>query len=274
LIDLHLHTTASDGRCTPRQLVERAVVGCLSVMAVTDHDTVAGIAEVQEHARAAGIEVVPGIEITAIERGADIHMLAYFVDPANAALATFLEGQRASRLGRIAAIAARLEELGKPGVLGSLLADAEKSGRSVGRPQIARAMIAAGYVADMREAFDNWLGHHAPAFVSRTGPAPEQVLDAVHRSHGLVSLAHPGRTKIDVRIPDLVAAGLDAIEVYHSDHDASALRRYRDLSRRLDILVTGGSDFHGDPARGISPGSTTLPAGEWKKLSAARDRHA
>jgi predicted metal-dependent phosphoesterase TrpH len=243
-------------------------------MAVTDHDTIAGVAEVQEHARAAGIEAIAGIEITAIERGADIHMLAYFIDPDDDRLAEFLERQRASRLERISQIAARLQALGKPVDVSALLADAASSGRSVGRPQVARAMIDAGYVTDMREAFDQWLGHHAPAYVTRTGPVPEQVIEAVHRSHGLISLAHPGRTKIDVHIPALVEAGLDAIEVYHSDHDASALRRYTALARRLGILVTGGSDFHGDPARGISPGSSTLPAAEWQRLSAARDRHA
>jgi predicted metal-dependent phosphoesterase TrpH len=274
VIDLHLHTTASDGRCTPGQLVERAVVARLSVMAATDHDTVAGIAEVQEHGRAAGIEVITGIEITAVERGADIHMLAYFFDAGDAMLLQFLERQRASRLDRVARIAARLETLGKPVALDALIADAAASGRSLGRPQIARAMIAAGYVADMREAFDHWLGHDGPAFVTRIGPAPDEVIETVHRAHGLVSLAHPGRTKIDSRIPALRDAGLDAIEVYHSDHDTLAQRRYLALARQLDTLVTGGSDFHGDPARGLSPGSATLPPAEWARLAAARERHA
>jgi 3',5'-nucleoside bisphosphate phosphatase len=274
LIDLHLHTTVSDGRCTPRELVERAAVARLTVMAVTDHDTVAGVAEVQQHAAAAGIEAIAGIEITAIERGADVHMLAYFIDPAHAELATFLERQRASRLDRVSQIATRLQALGKPIDVAPLLADAASSGRSVGRPQIARAMIAAGYVADMRDAFEHWLGHHAPAYVTRTGPGPEQVIEVVHRSHGLISLAHPGRTKIDLRIPHLVDAGLDAIEVYHSDHDGSMVRRYTVMAGELGVLMTGGSDFHGDPARGLSPGSSTLPRAQWERLSAARDRHA
>ncbi len=274
MIDLHLHTTASDGRCTPRELVERAATARLTVMAVTDHDTVAGIADVQAHAAAAGIEVVAGIEITAIERGADIHMLAYFIDPADTGLAAFLERQRDSRLDRAVEIVARLQALGKPVDISALLTAAAASGRSIGRPQIARAMIAAGYVADMREAFDKFLGHHAPGYVTRTGPGPEQVIDVVHRAHGLISLAHPGRTKIDLRIPDLVDAGLDAIEVHHSDHDGRAVRRYAEMARQLAVLTTGGSDFHGDPARGLSPGSASLPRPQWERLSAARERYA
>jgi predicted metal-dependent phosphoesterase TrpH len=110
--------------------------------------------------------------------------------------------------------------------------------------------------------------------VTRTGPSPEQVIATVHRAHGLVSLAHPGRTKIDHRIQGLRDAGLDAIEVYHSDHDARAVRTYAALARAVDVLVTGGSDFHGDPARGLSPGSASLPPAEWKRLNLARDRHA
>jgi hypothetical protein len=135
-------------------------------------------------------------------------------------------------------------------------------------------MVQAGHVADTQEAFDKWLGSDRPAFVTRTGPPPEQVIDAIHRAGGLASLAHPGRTRIDARIPDLAAAGLDAIEVYHSDHDAAAVERYRAMARELDVLITGGSDFHGDPARGVRPGSAALPDEQWQRLRAARHRHA
>jgi hypothetical protein len=275
LTDLHLHTTASDGRSTPSELVDDAVRAQLTVIAVTDHDTTAAVEDVRGLARAHGIDVVTGIEVTAVENERDIHVLGYFLDPAHEPFARFLATQRAARVTRAIAIADRLKDLGMPTDLGPWLTDeANRSGKSIGRPQVARAMVHAGHVADTQEAFDKWLARDRPAFVTRTGYTPEQVVEAIHRAGGLASLAHPGRTEIDARIPALVAAGLDAIEVYHSDHDAAARARYLTMARELDVLVSGGSDFHGDPARGVRPGSSTLPDAEWQRLRAARHRHA
>ena len=274
-VDLHLHTTASDGRCTPAELVARAAAAGVTIMAATDHDTTAGLAEVRAHAERRGILSIPGIEITAVADGRDVHMLGYFFDPGDAALAQFLAAQRATRVARIGAIAERLAALGMPVDIGPLLAEAARqTGKSIGRPKIARAMIDAGYVADIREAFDKWLARGCPAFIERAGASPEEVVAIVHRAGGLASLAHPGRTGIDDRIPQLCDAGLDVIEVYHSDHDAAAVDRYGRLARGLGVLVSGGSDFHGDPAHGFEPGQSTLPDSEWERLYAARDRHA
>src|SRR5262245_37544708 len=170
MIDLHLHTTASDGRCTPYELVDRAFRAGVTVMAVTDHDTVAAISDVRSAAKACGIEVVTGIEITAIESGRDIHLLGYFIDPGDAELATFLATQRTQRIARVEEIGLRLAQLGMPIDLGPVLMQArEQRGRSVGRPQIARAMVAAGYVADTRGAFDSWLASGSPGFVPCSG---------------------------------------------------------------------------------------------------------
>ena len=275
MVDLHLHTTASDGRCTPAELVARAAAAGVTVMAATDHDTTAGVSDVRAHAERAGILAIPGIEITAVENGRDVHMLGYFFDPSNPALGAFLAAQRSTRVARIIAIAERLASLGMPIDVGPLLADAARQeGKSIGRPKVARAMIELGYVADVREAFDAWLGPGCPAFVERAGASPEEVIAIVHHAGGLASLAHPGRTEIDARIPALRDAGLDAIEVYHSDHDAFAVRRYQRMARDLDVLVTGGSDFHGDPAHGLEPGGATLPAREWERLAAVCKRHA
>jgi len=135
-------------------------------------------------------------------------------------------------------------------------------------------MVDAGHVANTQEAFDKWLARDRPAFVPRSGPSPEHVVDAIHRAGGLASLAHPGRTQIDARIPALARAGLDAIEVYHSDHDAAAIERYRLVAQDLALLATGGSDYHGEPGHGVRPGDATLPHDEWKRLNAARHRHA
>jgi 3',5'-nucleoside bisphosphate phosphatase len=244
-------------------------------MAATDHDTTAAIADVYRRARERGIEAIPGIEVTAIEDGRDVHVLGYFLNAADTTFAAFLTGQRETRLSRVRAIADRLATLGLPTDVGPLLAQvATQPSRSIGRPQIARAMVAAGHVADTKEAFDRWLGRDCPAFVPRSGPSPERVIDAIHGAGGLASLAHPGRTGIDPRIPALARAGLDALEVYHSDHDAETIARYAQMARELDLLVTGGSDFHGDPVHGVRLGTAMLPDHEWRRLRAARHRHA
>jgi predicted metal-dependent phosphoesterase TrpH len=275
MTDLHMHTTASDGRCTPRELVDRVVAAGITIMAVTDHDTTASVDEVKTLAQSRGIEAHTGIEITAVEDGRDIHVLGYFLNPAEPRFIEFLRVQRETRLKRVRTIAARLAELGVPIDLQALLDEAQRNlGRSIGRPQIARALQRAGHVVDSREAFDRFLGHGGPAFVSRPGSPPEVVIGIIHRAGGVASLAHPGRTRIDSRIEALTAAGLDALEVYHSDHDRVAIDHYHRMASGLGLLMTGGSDFHGDPAHGIEPGTSTLPLEEWQRLSAARHRHA
>ncbi len=267
MIDLHLHTTASDGRCAPHELVDRASRAGVTVMAVTDHDTVAAIPEVQSAAVACGINVVAGIEITAVENGRDVHMLGYFMDPCDPKLEAFLAQQRAHRIARVEALGLRLAQLGMRIDTRSLLTQArEQRGRSVGRPQVARAMVAAGYVADTREAFERWLATGRPAFVARSGAAPREVIDVVHAAGGLVSLAHPGQTDVDSRISAYAEAGLDAIELYHPDHDAGAVDRYRNIASQLKLLATGGSDFHGDADHGCEPGAVALPVDEWIRL--------
>lgn len=275
MTDLHMHTTASDGRCTPRELVDRVVAAGITVMAVTDHDTTASVDEVTALASARGVEAHAGIEITAVEDGRDIHVLGYFLNPAEPRLIEFLRVQRETRVKRVHTIAARLAELGVPIDLQALLDEAQRNlGRSIGRPQVARALQRAGHVADSREAFDRYLGNGGPAFVSRPGSPPEVVIGIIQRAGGIASLAHPGRTRIDSRIKPLATAGLDALEVYHSDHDADAIERYHRIASELGLLMTGGSDFHGDPAHGIEPGTSTLPKEQWQRLNAARHRHA
>ena len=267
LVDLHLHTTASDGRCTPRELVTAAAAGGVSVMAVTDHDTTEALVEARAAAGEVGIDVVAGIEITAVEAGRDIHILGYFVDPDRAGLAVFLAAQRASRVARVEAIAERLAALGMPIASGPLLEQARRQpGRSIGRPQVARAMVDAGHVADIREAFDRWLGGDRPGFVPRSGPAPEAVIEVIHRAGGVASLAHPGKSRVESRIRGLRDAGLDALEVFHPDHDPALVDHYARLAADLNCLMTGGSDFHGDPGHGSAPGSVSLPQSHWERL--------
>ena len=244
-------------------------------MAVTDHDTVTSCRDVIESARGRGIDAITGIEITAVEAGRDIHMLGYFLDIDDAGLAEFLAAQRQTRVARVERIAQRLGELGMPVDFTLFLAAAATRGQSIGRPQVADAMIAGGYVTSRRDAFDRWLGAGRPAFIERAGPSPESVIEIVHAARGLISLAHPGRTCLpDSRVSQLVAAGLDALEVYHSDHDADTVSRYAALADRLGTLRSGGSDFHGDPGYPLTVGSVSLPPEHWDRLrTAAQHRH-
>lgn len=252
----------------------RAAAAGVTCLAVTDHDTTSAASEIRELASASGIHAVCGIEITSVENGADVHVLGYFIDDGDEELQRFLAAQRNHRITRVEEIAARLARLGKPIDVAALVADARiNSMRSIGRPQIARAMIAAGHVASLDEAFAQWLGRDCPGFVPRTGASPEVVIDTIHAARGLASLAHPGRTRIDSRLPALRDAGLDALEAFHSDHDGDERARYVTMARALDLLVTGGSDFHGDPAKTVAPGSTSLPQEYWPALTGAQHRH-
>jgi predicted metal-dependent phosphoesterase TrpH len=254
LIDLHMHTTASDGRLSPVELVARAAAAGLTTISVTDHDTVAAIAEVTSAASASGMRVVPGIEVTAVDQGRDVHMLGYFFDPGNELLARFLVNQRALRVSRVREIAARLAALNMAvDVEALLMSAAARPGSSVGRPQLARELLRAGHVASVQEAFDLWLATGRPAFVPRSGPSPAEVVQTIHAAGGVASFAHPGVTRRDELVAPLAEQGLDAIEVYHSDHTVEDTAAYQRLAARLGILVSGGSDFHGEDAAAADP---------------------
>lgn len=268
MIDLHTHTTASDGRCTPAELVARAAAAGVRVLAVADHDTVASCAAAAEACASAGIEFVPGIEITAVVEESDVHVLGYFFDLESTRLLAFLAEQRQRRVERVRLMIARLAEHGvaldAEAVLQPGLADSSKS---AGRPWIARALVAAGHVPTVSEAFNRWLSRGQPAFVPRIGASPEEIVERIHDAGGVASLAHPGQMKRDERIARYAGAGLDAIEAYHSDHDAKATSHYLGIARRLNLAVSGGSDFHADDEHGgRGPGSVSLPRPEFERL--------
>jgi 3',5'-nucleoside bisphosphate phosphatase len=270
LIDLHTHTTASDGRLTPDALVARAAAAGVTVLSVTDHDTTAGCAAASRAAAAAGIEFVPDIEITAIVSGADVHVLGYFIHAGFPTLETFLAKQRTLRVDRVREMVSRLAahgiRLDADAILRPVLADPD---RTVGRPWIARALIEGGHVADGNEAFERWLDRGRPAFVPRAGATPEEVFALIHRAGGLASLAHPIHLGHDEWLPGYAAAGLDALEAYHSDHDHGTTRKYVALAERLGVAVTGGSDFHADDAHGPSaPGRVSLPRDAFERFKA------
>ena len=273
VIDLHLHTTASDGRLDPAALVSLAARSGLRVIAVTDHDTVAGLADARRAADREHLRLVDGIEITAVESGRDVHVLGYFLNPSDRGLARFLEQQRATRVDRTREIGKRLCDLGYAIDVDGLLDAVACGGRSIGRPAIADALVASGHAIDRQDAFDRWLGEDGPAYVARKGPSLADVVAAIAAAGGIASLAHPGVLGIDAEIPAFASAGLQAIEACHRDHDAAAEARYRAMASSLGLAVSGGSDFHGEHERvrsGIQarPGSVVLPEDDFAALEA------
>jgi predicted metal-dependent phosphoesterase TrpH len=268
VIDLHLHTTASDGRSSPRELVAEAAAAGLTTIAVTDHDTLAAQAEVAAAAREAGLDSLPGIEITAVHTSRDVHILAYFVRDLDGELATFLERQRASRRRRLQQMIELLDRAGVPVDPELVRPRANDGGRSLGRPLLADALVRAGHVQSRAEAFDRYLAQGRPAFVTREGASPAEVIGLVTRAHGIASLAHPGKARHDEWIPEFVDAGLPAIEAHHPDHDALDTSRYRLIAETHGLLVTGGSDYHG-PGSGRTDGlgRVTLGRPDFERLA-------
>jgi predicted metal-dependent phosphoesterase TrpH len=261
MIDLHLHTTASDGRSTPEQLVRRVAAAGIRTCAVTDHDTVASLPRAAEAGAALGLRVMAGIEITAVLGGHDVHMLGYFFDPLHPELTGFLKGQRDDRRRRVVEMLDRLETLGIVLPRARLLKQGVRSsGKAIGRPALARLLVAHGHARDIAEAFDKYLAAGRPAFIPRRGATPAEVVAMVGRAGGVSSFAHPGKLGLDDLVAPLAAAGLTAIEVFHPDHDAAAIDRYRAIARTLNLGMSGGSDYHGPGSgRAEALGQVTLP---------------
>lgn len=274
MIDLHTHTTASDGRCTPEELVDRAAAAGVTVLAITDHDTVAGSSRAAAACASAAIELVSGIEITAIVEGADVHVLGYFIDGHSPALRSFLVQQRQRRVDRVREMIDRLAAHGIVLDADAIVAPAiANPSVSIGRPSIARALVAASHVANADEAFGRWLERGRPAFVPRMGARPEEIFGRIHEAGGIASLAHPGLVEHDEWVPAFAAAGLDALEAYHIDHDEDRTRHYLAMADGLGLAVSGGSDFHADETHGArGPGSVSLPRQRFETLKARRTR--
>ena len=239
----------------------RAAAAGVTVLAVTDHDTIAGCAPAAAACATAGITFINGIEVTAVVHAADVHVLGYFVPNRSATLEVFLAEQRQRRLERVREMIARLTPYGisldAAAILQPAVAD---SNLSVGRPWIARALVNAGHVPNISEAFNRWLARGRPAFVPRIGASPEEVFRRIHDAGGVASLAHPVLVRHDEWLPKFAEAGLDALEVYHSEHDDLTTAHYLGIAKTLRLGVTGGSDYHADDVHGGGgPGRVSLP---------------
>jgi hypothetical protein len=265
-VDLHSHTTASDGALGPGELVRLAAKHGVHVLAITDHDSTEGLAEALEEAvRHPALTIVPGLEINCdVERG-EVHVLGYFVDVAADWFQEFLAGQRAERRARVHRIAARLAELGMPIDPAEVFALVREG--SAGRPHVAQVMVNHGYVRSLREAFDRYLHTNGPANVPRRRLTPVEAVEIIRKAHGVPVLAHPGLAARDEMIPDLVRAGLMGIETYYAEHSATQTRAYEETCARLGLVATGGSDYHGpQTGRTNPPGTPRVPLSAYEAL--------
>jgi predicted metal-dependent phosphoesterase TrpH len=261
VIDLHSHTTESDGTLTPAELIEAAVEARLDALAITDHDTFAGYDKARAAADAAGLTLVCGIEISSKIQDSGrktVHLLGYFLNggPSQEFL-DWLERMQQARRDRNRRLSAKLKTFG----MDVSLEEVESLGRNMaGRPHFARIMVEKGYVPHYRAAFDLYLDESAPGYVDREEPSVEEAIARVKAGGGISSLAHPVRLgQTDAAgeervIARLAAQGLDAIEAYHSDHSAEDTARFLELARKYGLKVTGGSDFHGENKPGVMLG--------------------
>ncbi|MFV0407485.1 MAG: PHP domain-containing protein [Propioniciclava sp.] len=248
-IDLHTHSTHSDGTDTPAELVAEAAAAGLDVLALTDHDTFDGLEEARRAAAATGLAVLPGVEISTQFQGRSVHLLGYGCDPMSARLGAELARIREGRLTRIPATLTRLADLGIPLTWADV--DAHAHGASVGRPHVADAMVAGGYVANRDEAFDTYLAEGGPAYVERYAAELIEAIGLVHDAGGAAVIAHvwsrgAERYLTEPVLADVVdSTGLEGLEVAHPDHPGETRARLADIADRLGLLTTGSSDYHG-----------------------------
>jgi predicted metal-dependent phosphoesterase TrpH len=266
-----VHSTASDGECTPEEVVARAARVGLAAFALSDHDTLDGLPAALEAAGRVGIRLINGCEFSVAAVWGEMHLLAYFLPLGVPELERFLVVARADRARRGAAMAARLQRIGIP--LTEADVEQEAAGASVGRPHVARALVKRGYAADVGDAFDRYLGRGRPGFVEKELPTFRAVADLVHSVGGVVSAAHLRERGTRSLLERLKAEGLDGVEVRHPRHDANLRARLSEHARLLGLARTGGSDWHGDGEPGdvnAGLGSQQIPL-EWlERLEAMR----
>jgi predicted metal-dependent phosphoesterase TrpH len=258
-VDLHMHSTASDGSRTPADVVAAASRAGLLAIALTDHDSVSGIAEARRAAADLGVRVVAGVELSAVEGEAETHLLGLHLRDTGV-LERGLEDLRSMRERRAQVIVERLEALGVHVSYDAVLAQAGAG--AVGRPHVARALVAEGWAVDVRDAFDRYLGAGRPAFVAKEQLRMRDAIEMVHAAGGLAVLAHPGGSGTRERLESLRALGLDGVEVKHPSHSPGDTTRLRALSEQLGLLPSGGSDWHGAADGPRTIGMMQVPS-EW-----------
>jgi hypothetical protein len=249
VFDLHLHTTASDGTMSPAELVRYAKGKGLRVIAITDHDTIEGLSEGIKEGNKLGLEVIPGVELSASAPKGTMHLLGYYIDPASSELTDKLRVLQQARKERNLKIVEKLQALGMAIEL-SEVKEAPEHGQ-IGRPHFAYTMVQKGYARNIQDAFDRYLGKGRPAYVEKFRFSPQEAMHFIKKAGGITVLAHPFTLKqpqpedLDAVIGELKAKGLDGIEVYYPEHSDGQTKLYRSLAKKYGLVISGGSDFHG-----------------------------
>lgn len=266
-----MHTFFSDGSDSPESVVEESCHAGLSVIAITDHDTLAAIKPARAAAESWGIEVIPGIELSTESEGKDIHILGYFMDPDNSDLVKKLEEFRATRFARIAAM---VENLKKEGLDNLSFEEIKNGCRSdaLGRPHLAMALVQKGWVGNAWEAFDKYIGDQCPAYVPKHKQSPVEAIDLIRKCGGVAVLAHPMVTAKDELIPSFVEAGLGGIEVYYPNCSETVISFYEGIARKHKLTMTGGSDAHGKNKNNTWIGKRRIPCELVEQLRARAKR--
>lgn len=267
--DLHLHTNLSDGAVSPLELVKICKRRGLRCISVTDHDTLASFAATRPFAEEFGLEIIPGIEVSSVWQGRDVHILGYFCDPTNLAMNTELEESAKQRVLRAKAILKKLAGLGVNLSFEKVMSYCK--GKVVGRPHIAMALVDEEYVSNFGEAFNRYLGEGAPAFVEKRGLNPQQTIRLIENAGGIAVLAHPYKSNVDALIPDLVEAGLKGIETYSPAQKGAVGRRYRELAEHYRLVGSGGSDFHSENSP-YGPNCMKMPYSVVEELRERREK--
>lgn len=241
--DLHMHTSCSDGKYTPTELVHKAKSYGLSCISITDHDTMSGIEEAQLAASGLDIEIIPGVEISSSFNGLETHILCYGIDKDNKVWKSILDSQRSLRKERATEMINRLNEIGCSISLEDLVRFTTLD--VVTRPHIAQVLVQRGHATDTRDAFSRLIGNDCPAYVPMKLIDVFELMDTTHQLGGLTVLAHPGTYYSTDQILTLIRSGLDGIEYLHPSHNYFLQQKYRELAQEYDLLATAGSDFHG-----------------------------
>lgn len=269
--DLHLHTSFSDGTYSPEELVASARGFGFAAISLTDHDTVEGCGPTALLCAAAGMEFIPGTELTAEQEGAEIHILGYSVDVTDSTLLGEIAKFQTVRQNRIREMVARLNGLDIPLQAGAVFALANC--RAPGRPHVARALVEAGFCETVDEAFERFLKKHRPAWVPKFKMSAERAIALIHQAGGVAVMAHPGLNRSDEVIPAMVDVGLDGIECFHTKHSPATAEHYLELAGRFHLLITGGSDCHGASKGKPVMGTVKLPYRHVEKLKQRAASH-
>ncbi len=268
MIDLHLHTTASDGLLAPKELIDKCMEAQLKAIAITDHDSVDSLDEALAYADETELAVIPAIELSSDLDGRDVHILGYYIDYNDKSFLAHLRFLREARKDRAIKMIAALRREGIDITLEDL-SSVVSNNSSWGRAHISRVMVAKGFVSTIQEAFDKYIGRGGPCYVEKYIFSPTEVISLILRLGGIPVLAHPAITKVDQYIKCFIDAGLAGIEIYHSEHLPQDVDKYRNIAKKLGLLMTGGSDFHGEPNK-FQLGTIKVPDDLFEALKSAK----